>query len=203
MHGGRGSLESPGASPGGNRWHDFARQPPCGLSKDRVVGVHDGDDGVVEAAPRAHQGVFQMEKPVAEPGAVVAGRVAGQAHDRIPQFGEAFRQILMWAAASRAPVRASGRNPPGSGRAPGMVSNSPAVERGVRVSNIGFLRGLQDSMAAMPGELPLAHRLDHPSCPALGLYVLWGSMGGFIASGGHGAGGDGGPGIVDQGRCGR
>ena len=57
-------------------------------------GVHDGDDGVVEAAPRAHQGVFQMEKPVAEPGAVVAGRIAGQAHDRVPQFGEAFRQIL-------------------------------------------------------------------------------------------------------------
>ena len=36
----------------------------------------------------------QMEKPVAEPGAVVAGRIAGQAHDRVPQFGEAFSQIL-------------------------------------------------------------------------------------------------------------
>ena len=46
------------------------------------------------AAPRAHQGVFQMEKPVAEPGAVVAGRIAGQAHDRVPQFGEAFSQIF-------------------------------------------------------------------------------------------------------------
>ena len=31
---------------------------------------------------------------MAEPGAVVAGRIAGQAHDRVPQFGEAFRQIL-------------------------------------------------------------------------------------------------------------
>ena len=50
-------------------------------------------------------------------------------------------------------------------------------------------------MAAMPGELPPAHRPDHPCRAALGLYVLWGSMGGFIASGGHGAGGDGGPGI--------
>ena len=29
-------------------------------------------NGVVEAAPGAHQGVFQMEKLVAEPGAVVA-----------------------------------------------------------------------------------------------------------------------------------
>ena len=37
--------------------------------------------------------VFQMEKPVAEPGAVVAGRAAGQTHDGVPQFGEAFRQI--------------------------------------------------------------------------------------------------------------
>ena len=35
-----------------------------------------------------------MEKPVAEPGAVVAGRIAGQAHDRVPQFGETFRQVL-------------------------------------------------------------------------------------------------------------
>ena len=35
-----------------------------------------------------------MEKPVAEPGAVVAGRVAGQTHDGVPQLGEAFRQIL-------------------------------------------------------------------------------------------------------------
>ena len=35
-----------------------------------------------------------MEKLVAEPGAVVAGRVAGQAHDGVPQLGEAFRQIL-------------------------------------------------------------------------------------------------------------
>ena len=35
-----------------------------------------------------------MEKPVAEPGAVVAGRVAGQTHDGVPQFGESFRQIL-------------------------------------------------------------------------------------------------------------
>ena len=35
-----------------------------------------------------------MEKPVAEPGAVVAGRIAGQAHDCVPQFGEAFSQIL-------------------------------------------------------------------------------------------------------------
>ena len=35
-----------------------------------------------------------MEKLVAEPGAVVAGRVAGQTHDGVPQFGEAFRQIL-------------------------------------------------------------------------------------------------------------
>ena len=36
----------------------------------------------------------EMEKPVAEPGAVVAGRIAGQAHDRVPQFGEAFSQVL-------------------------------------------------------------------------------------------------------------
>ena len=36
----------------------------------------------------------EMEKPVAEPGAVVAGRVAGQTHDGVPQLGEAFRQIL-------------------------------------------------------------------------------------------------------------
>ena len=35
-----------------------------------------------------------MEKPVAEPGAVVARQIAGQAHDGVPQFGEAFRQIL-------------------------------------------------------------------------------------------------------------
>ena len=31
---------------------------------------------------------------MAEPGAVVAGRVVGQTHDGVPQFGEAFRQIL-------------------------------------------------------------------------------------------------------------
>ena len=54
---------------------DCARQAPRGLSARRVVGVHDGDDGVVEAAPRAHQCVLEMEKSVAEPGAVVAGRV--------------------------------------------------------------------------------------------------------------------------------
>ena len=35
-----------------------------------------------------------MEKPVAEPGAIVAGRIAGQAHDRVPQFGETFREVL-------------------------------------------------------------------------------------------------------------
>ena len=35
-----------------------------------------------------------MEKLVPEPGAVVAGRIAGQAHDRVPPFGEAFRQFL-------------------------------------------------------------------------------------------------------------
>ena len=31
---------------------------------------------------------------MAEPGAVVAGRVVGQTHDGVPQFGKAFRQIL-------------------------------------------------------------------------------------------------------------
>ena len=35
-----------------------------------------------------------MEKPMAEPGAFAAGRIAGQAHDGVPQLGEAFRQIL-------------------------------------------------------------------------------------------------------------
>ena len=79
LHVGRGRPESSGASHDGNRWHDCARQAPCGLSKDRVVGVHDGDDDVVEAAPGAHQGVFQMEKLVAEPGAFVAGRVRSRA----------------------------------------------------------------------------------------------------------------------------
>ena len=63
------------ASPGGNPWHDFALQRPSGSSEGRVVGVHDGDDGIVEAAPRAHQCVLEMEKPMAESGAVVAGGV--------------------------------------------------------------------------------------------------------------------------------
>ena len=61
--------------------------------------------------------VLQMEKPVAEPGAVVAGRIAGQAHDRVPQFGEAFSQISSCGRQPR--VRRSvlpGRNPPGSDR---------------------------------------------------------------------------------------
>ena len=44
--------------------------------------------------PLALMSVFQMEKLVAEPAAVVAGRIAGQAHDGVPQLGEAFRQIL-------------------------------------------------------------------------------------------------------------
>ena len=35
-----------------------------------------------------------MEQAMAEPGAVVAGRIAWQAHDRVSQFGEALRQIL-------------------------------------------------------------------------------------------------------------
>ena len=43
---------------------------------------------------RAHQRVLEMEKPVAEPGAVVVGRIFRQAHDGVPQVGEAFRQIL-------------------------------------------------------------------------------------------------------------
>ena len=76
---------------------------------------------------------------------------------------------LMWPAASRAPIRVSGRNPPESGRLPVMVSKSPVVERGV--SNIGFLRALQDRMAAMPGELPPVHRPDHPCRAGLGLHV--------------------------------
>ena len=83
-----------------------------------------------------------------------------------------------------------------------MVSNSPVVERGVRVSNIGFLRALQDRMAAMPGELPPVHRPDRPCRAALGLHVLSDSMGGFIAGGGHGAAGDGGPGIVVEAEAG-
>ena len=78
-----------------------------------------------------------MEKPVAEPGAFAAGRIAGQAHDGVPQLGEAFRQILfMRAAASRAPVRASGRKPPGSGQPPGTVLKSSASRCDVRVSSI-------------------------------------------------------------------
>ena len=51
-------------------------------------------------------------------------------------------------------------------------------------------------MAAIPGKLPPVHRLNHPCRAALGLYILLGSMGGFIANGGHGAGSDGGPGIA-------
>ena len=112
-------------------------QTPRGSSGSCVVRVHDGDDGVVGAAPRAHEHVLQMEKPMAEPGAFAAGRIAGQAHDGVPQLGEAFRQILfMRAAASRAPVRASGRKPPGSGQPPGTVLKSSASRCDVRVSSI-------------------------------------------------------------------
>ncbi len=65
-----------GRQPLADRMSDRARQAPRGLSARRVVGVHDGDDSVVEAAPGAHQYVLKMEKPVAETGAAVAGRAA-------------------------------------------------------------------------------------------------------------------------------
>ena len=64
------------------------------------------------------------------------------------------------------------------GRAPGMVSNSPVVERGVRVSNIGFLRGLHDRMAVMREELPPVHRPNRPCRAGLGLYVRTVRLGG-------------------------
>ena len=62
------------------RMSDRARQSPGGLSARPVVGVHDGDDGVVEAALRAHQCVLEMEKPAAEPGAFETGHREAENH---------------------------------------------------------------------------------------------------------------------------
>ena len=129
---------------------------------------------------------------------------------------------FMWAAASRAPVRASGRNPPGSGRL-------PVMENGVMMSNIAFSVGCKTEWRRWRENcLSFTARPPQPCCPrppcaatcgregltqnvaatcsrpimpggtlpaATGRY---GSMGGFIAGGGHGPAGDGGPGISIQ-----
>ena len=73
----------------------------------------------------------------------------------------------MWAAASRAPVRASGRNPPGSGRDPATVLESSSSRGAVGVSSMwasmgakqgGGDAGGSDSLRASP-ESP---RLSRP-----------------------------------------
>ena len=64
---------------------DCDRQPPRGLSARRVGGVHDGDDDV-EAAPRGHQCVLEMEKPVASRAPV---RASAGNPDRARRFSEA------------------------------------------------------------------------------------------------------------------
>ena len=91
-----------------------------------------------------------MEKLVAEPGAVVAGRVVGQAHDGVPQLGETFRQILHVAGSFACAGARLGQEPAGIGPGSGHGFEIAGRGCGVRVSNIGFLRALQDRMVAMP-----------------------------------------------------
>ena len=140
-------------------WHGFARkdserwQTSRGSSGNCVVRIHDGDDEVVETAPRAHDHVLQMEKPMAEPGAFAARRIAGQVHDGVPQLGKAFRQIL------HACGGLAGSSP-GFRQEPVRIwpSAGHSVEIvGVTVRCVGFedlaLRGLQNRVEAIPEEV--------------------------------------------------
>ena len=99
----------------------------------------------------------------------------GQAHDGVPQlYGEhRSARSFMWPVAGRAAMFGGyGKTAPCPGfrqepAGPGLAGHCHQAHglrirfasgfrglpgNGVRVSNIGFLRGLHDRMAAMPGE---------------------------------------------------
>ena len=113
------------------------RQPAarlCAASAERVVrgsrvrfGVHNGDDCVVEAAPRAHQGVSSRWRSWwRSPARSSQDGLPGRRMMAFRSCGEAFRQILR---GKRLPCR----NPPGS-RFPATVG---IRRRGLRIERCG------------------------------------------------------------------
>ena len=78
---------------------------------------------------------------------------------------------FMLAAASRAPVRASGRNPSGSGQAPGTVLKSSASRCDVWVLRIWLSVDCKQGGGDSGGSDSPAHRPDRPCRAAPGLSV--------------------------------